>query len=53
MKRDAIFYQLFQRFPALLFTVPLLLKNGITVEQIAERLKVEVEVVRRASEGNS
>lgn len=31
-------------------TVPLLLKTGMTVEQIAEQLEVDVEAVRRASQ---
>ena len=31
-------------------TVPLLLKSGMTVEQIAEQLKVEVEAVRQAAQ---
>ncbi len=31
-------------------TVPILLKTGMTVEQIAEELKVEVEAVRRAEQ---
>jgi predicted transposase/invertase (TIGR01784 family) len=31
-------------------TVPLLLKTGMTVEQIAEQLKVDVETVRRATQ---
>ena len=33
-------------------TVPVLLKTGMTVEQIAEQLKVEVEAVRQAAQGN-
>lgn len=32
-------------------TVPLLLKTGMTVEQIAEQLSVDVEAVRRAEKG--
>jgi predicted transposase/invertase (TIGR01784 family) len=32
-------------------TVPVLLKTGMTVEQIAEQLKVEVEAVRQAVQG--
>jgi predicted transposase/invertase (TIGR01784 family) len=34
-------------------TVPLLLETGMTIEQIAEQLKVNVEAVRRAAPGNS
>ncbi len=34
-------------------TVPLLLKTGMSLEQIAEQLKVDVEAVRRASQENS
>jgi predicted transposase/invertase (TIGR01784 family) len=34
-------------------TVPLLLKTGMTLEQIAQQLKVDVEAVRRASQENS
>jgi predicted transposase YdaD len=34
-------------------TVPLLLKGGMTIEQIAKQLKVDVEAVRRASQENS
>lgn len=34
-------------------TVPLLLKTGMTVEQIAEQLKVDVEAVRRAAQEKS
>jgi predicted transposase/invertase (TIGR01784 family) len=33
-------------------TVPILLKTGMTVEQIAEELKVEVEAVRQATQEN-
>lgn len=31
-------------------TVPLLLKTGLTIEQIAQQLKVEIEAVRRAAQ---
>jgi predicted transposase YdaD len=31
-------------------TVPILLKTGMTVEQIAKELKVEVEAVRQAAQ---
>jgi predicted transposase/invertase (TIGR01784 family) len=34
-------------------TVPLLLKTGMTLEQIAQQLKVDVETVRRASQENA
>jgi predicted transposase YdaD len=34
-------------------TVPILLKTGMTIEQIAQQLKVEVEAVRRAAQENS
>lgn len=37
----------------LALTVPLLLKTGMTVEQIAEQLKVDVEAVRRAAQEKS
>lgn len=34
-------------------TVPLLLRSGMAIEQIAEQLKVDVEAVRQAAAGNS
>lgn len=30
--------------------VPLLLKTGLTIEQIAQQLKIEIEAVRRAAQ---
>jgi predicted transposase YdaD len=40
------------RAEILVRTVPMLLEAGFTVEQIAERLGVELEVVRRVAEQN-
>jgi predicted transposase/invertase (TIGR01784 family) len=42
-----------ERAEILARTVPMLLEAGFTVEQIAERLGVELEVVRRVAEPNS
>jgi predicted transposase YdaD len=41
-----------ERAEILARTVPMLLEAGFTVEQIAERLGVELEVVRRVAEPN-
>jgi predicted transposase/invertase (TIGR01784 family) len=41
-----------ERAEILARTVPMLLEAGFTVEQIAERLGVEIEVVRRVAEQN-
>ncbi|MDF5733457.1 MAG: Rpn family recombination-promoting nuclease/putative transposase [Rhizonema sp. PD38] len=42
-----------QKVEMLKLTVPLLLKTGMTVEQIAQQLKVDVEAVLRAAEQNT
>jgi predicted transposase YdaD len=36
----------------LMTTVPLLLKTGMSVEQIAQQLKVDIEAVRQAAQGS-
>ena len=34
-------------------TVPLLLQTGLNLEQIAQQLKVEIEAVRQAAQGQA
>jgi len=56
VKTYSIFYQLFAEFPSIFFELigrSPILKTGMSVEQIAEQLHVDVEAVQQAAQQNT